>query len=111
MLSTNKPEQIFYIKSIYIELYRFLEKINKYLGLIKKFNIFEDEYKDYHQSLHEFRSRHYKTIKQNRNDFFAHLDKHEYSEYYNISIKLDPEEIAKMCISFLHTNTKLSKLL
>jgi hypothetical protein len=111
MLSTNKPEQIFYIKSIYIELYRFLEKLNNYLGIIKKFKIAEDEYKDYTQSLQEFRSRYYQTIKTTRNDFFAHLDKHEYSDYYNIIIKLDPEEIAKMCINFLHTNAKLSSLL
>lgn len=35
-LSTSRSEQIFFIKSIYVELYRYLERHNLHLGIIKK---------------------------------------------------------------------------
>ena len=110
MLATNKSEQIYYMKHIYIELYRFLEKLNNHLGLIKKFQAGETDYIEYNRSLHEFRAQFYDTIKTNRNHFFAHLNKHEYTEYYKLVTLLDAEEVAKMCSSFFQTQIKLSNL-
>jgi hypothetical protein len=108
-LATNKSEQIFYIKSIYIELYRYLERHNKDLGIIKKLYGVSEEYKEYNRCLKEFRSNYYEQIKTNRNTFFAHLDNGaRYGDYFEFTTNLDAEEVAKMCVSFLSVQEKLS---
>lgn len=108
-LATNKSEQIFYIKTIFIELYRYLERHNSELGIIKKLCGVSEEYKEYNKCLNEFRSNHYEKIKTNRNTFFAHFDNDaRYGDYYEFVARLDAEEVAKMCISFLSLHEKLS---
>lgn len=110
-LATNISEQIFYIKSIYIELYRYLERHNSELGHIKKLYGASDEYKRYNRHLTSFRTKYYEQIKANMNTFFAHLDNNvPYEDYYKFVTNLDAEEVVKMCISFLSVQEELSKM-
>ena len=111
-LASSKSERIFYIKSIYIELYRYLERHNKDLGDIRKLNGASEKYKEYNKCLLDFRTNYYVRIKTGRNIFFAHLDKKtQYKEYYKFVDNLDAEEVAKMCINFLAIQEKLSVIL
>ena len=108
-LATNKSEQIFYIKSIYIELYRYLERHNNDLRIIKELYGVSEEYKEYNRCLSEFRSNYYEKIKTNRNTFFAHFDKGtQYGDYFKFATNLDAEKVARMCNSFLSVQEKLA---
>ena len=110
-LAKSKPEQIFFIKAIYIELYRFLERHNIDLGIIKRLLGKTDDYKEYNNCLKNFRSVYYEQIKSNRNLFFAHLDrKSQYVDYYRLILRFDVENEVKMCSSFLVAQEKLSKI-
>lgn len=110
-LSTSIVEQVFFIKAIYIELYRYLERHNMHLGIIKKLAGKNEDYIEYNKLLNNFKLEHYDKIKNNRNLFFAHFDKKsEYEDYYGIILKFNIEEEAKMCISFLEVQQKLSKI-
>lgn len=110
-LATNKSEQIFYIKSIYVELYRYLERHNNELGIIKKLYGVSEEYKEYNRCLKDFRSNYYEQIKTNRNTFFAHFDNGaRYGDYFKFATSLDAEKVARMCISFLSVQEKLSRI-
>ena len=110
-LAKSKSEQIFFIKVIYIELYRFLERHNIDLGIIKRLLGKTDDYKDYNNCLKNFRSVYYEQIKSNRNLFFAHLDREsQYEDYYRLILRFDIENEVKMCSSFLVAQEKLSKI-
>lgn len=116
LLAKNLPEQIHYIKYIYIQLYRYLERISKEWGIIKKiateFNI-EQEYKAANKSLQNFRDKYYcDRIKEKRNKLYAHLtDTQDYREYHNDVIKIDIEDETKMCIEFMAANDLFRVLL
>jgi len=111
MLAPTKSEQLFYTKVIYIDLYRYLERHNADLGIIKKLSLSSDEYKEYHKSYMRFRDSHYQEIKDNRNLFYAHFDaKFQYDKYYNIEENIDANIVGKMCISFNEAHLRLSSI-
>lgn len=103
-LSKNKIEQFFYIKSMYIELYRFLERYNSDLGIIKKISSdanLNEQFSKMNKCKNNFEKKHYEDIKSKRNHFFAHFkDKKDYRDYYNI-VKQDQFIKAFMCGDFL----------
>jgi len=110
-LASTKSEQLFYTKVIYIDLYRYLEKHNRDLGIINRLSGSSLEYKEYHKSYLRFREKYYREIKENRNLFYAHFDAEvEYDEYFNIAANLDAEIVGKLCICFYETQMKLSSI-
>ena len=111
ILAPTRSEQLFYTKVIYIDLYRYLERHNADLGIIKKLSRTSDEYKEYHKSYLRFRDSHYQEIKDNRNLLYAHFDaKVQYDKYFNIAANLDAEVVAKMCRSFYESHLRLSSI-
>lgn len=114
-LAKNLPEQIFYIKYIYINLYRYLERINKEWGVVKKITVefgIENEYKVANKSIQDFRSKYYHRIKERRNKLYAHIsDIEDYREYHNDIIKVDIQDETNMCIEFMAANKLVSDLL
>ncbi|MCL2738646.1 MAG: hypothetical protein FWE30_04285 [Bacteroidales bacterium] len=111
-LSKSRPEQIAYIKYIYIELYRYLECHHKDFSKIKGLACsagVELNFKKYAQLFNEFNNKHYEQIKRNRNTIFAHFDNHQdYCGYYVQVLALDIDECSKMCIEFLTTQQYLN---
>lgn len=111
MLASTRSEQLFYTKVIYIDLYRYLERHNRDLGIINKLSGTSSEYKEYHKSYSRFKEEYYKQIKENRNLFYAHFDaKIEYDKYFNIAANLDAEIVGRLCISFYETQMKLTSI-
>lgn len=106
-LAKKRIEQILYIKHIYIELYRYLERHNSDLGLLKtashQLNIY-DKYKQYVKIFNEFKQKEYSQIKEHRNKIFAHInDTKDYKDYYSTVISIDIEDVGNMLINFINT--------
>lgn len=109
VLARSRPEQIYYIKNIYIELYRYLERHNKDLGKIRTLCESSFEYKDYNSKLIGFRKKYYSKIKEERNIYYAHFDSESnYKEYYDYILKIDIDKTIKMCSEFLSVHEKLT---
>ena len=111
-LATNKSEQIFFIKSIYIELYRYLERQNYNLGILKKLMGKTEVFIEYSKTYENFKKRYYEQIKDKRNCFFAHFNNEsiQYEDYYRVTLNLDIEDESIMCSCFLEVQQLLSKI-
>jgi len=111
-LTSNKFEEYYYVKNIYIELFRFLERHNNELGIIRKLNGASEKYKNYYRKLNDFRTAYYEKIKEYRHNLFAHYDnKSQYEDFYKSVNGIVAEEVAIMCLDFLAIQEELSKIL
>jgi len=111
MLAPTRPEQQFYTKVIYIDLYRYLERHNSDLGIIKKLSNLSEEYKEYHDCYLRFRNDYYQEIRNYRNMFYAHFDSQfKYKKYYELAANLDADIVGKLFIRFYETQQRLSSI-
>ncbi|WP_319503753.1 hypothetical protein [Bacteroides graminisolvens] len=110
-IAKNKSEQTFYVKSVYVDLYRFLERNNNDLGIIRTIALEADlmgQFKSFTKEISVFRETYYAKIKEGRNSYYAHFnDIKDYREYYNYILKVDVEVESQMCINF----SRISRLL
>ncbi len=110
----NKSEQIFYAKSMYIEIYRFLERYNKELGSIKyaaeKAEL-KKQFIEMRRLDETFRENHYKRIKEYRNKFYAHFDNsNSYWDYNQTIVDINGEKEANIGLDFLKVIKYISSL-
>lgn len=114
MLAKNKSEQIHYCKQIYIELFRYLERVQKDSQILYSLSIVsnnQDLHKKYTESNRTFKTQYESHIKNRRNKFFAHIkDINNYNEYYNEVLKISIHEVINMCIQFSKVQGILSEL-
>ncbi len=115
MNAKNLPEQMYYVKNIYIHLYRYFERMNHELGVIKSisenYGLLQD-YKDSSKSIGGFKNKYYSEIKGRRNKLYAHIkDNKNYLEYHKDCIEMKIQEEIDMCIEFLKASSTLNILL
>lgn len=115
-LAKNHIESVYYIKSFYIDCYRYLERINGDLGLIKNLATKGDpkiEYKGTFEKLMEFEKKYYQSkIHPGRCNYYAHIkDFREFERYYTNITSLNIQEELDMFADFLDINSLFITLL
>lgn len=114
-IAKNKTEQIYYIKNIYLNIARYIERMktqNQFLHALATSYDCLSLFHAYTQANRDFNTRYGKEITDNRNKIIAHFDKGtSYTEYYRTTLNYDAEAIAQMTIQFMDVQKLLANLL
>lgn len=115
LLSKKMAEQMYYIKAIYIHMYKYLERIGGEYGIVKRVAQqcgLLQSYKESNSQIEEFRKNHYPQIKTKRNRLYAHIvDNKDFSEYYTDSLSMVIEREVDIIKQFIVISRSFNNLL